>query len=165
MVVHLQSVTSRCVHTPYSLIVRLSYYSYIRMDNILFTSITTRCFTRRNDHCFVGVSEGGVVPDQQMLDDTIEVLEKIGRGDQSLVLELDTRPIAEASVLKLLRFGDTGLGGGYYRLCNYYGKVLKHKVWLCDMPLFIFGDMPEKIYLKRIHGPVCFKKAVLNNDR
>jgi hypothetical protein len=66
-----------------------------------------------------------------------------------VTIEVDTQPFEKAVELELIAHGDENSGGGCYRMRNRLGKVIQQELWLCDVPLLLFGDIPERIYLKR----------------
>ena len=78
------------------------------------------------------------------------VLKKLSHGDKKMTVLMDTEPINNAAVLELLKVCKAPMGGGYYVMKNYMGRIIKSRIWLCDIPLFVFGDLPERIYIKRI---------------
>lgn len=78
------------------------------------------------------------------------VLDLVARGNKSVTLTMDTEPFRKAAVLELIQLCTIPPGGAYYKMSDYRGRLVKEEMWLCDMPLAIFGDMPERIYIKKI---------------
>ncbi len=78
------------------------------------------------------------------------ILDLVARGKQTVTLTMDTEPFRKAAVLELIELCAAPHGGAYYKMCDYRGRLMKEEMWLCDMPLAIFGDMPERIYIKKI---------------
>jgi hypothetical protein len=62
---------------------------------------------------------------------------------------MDTEPFEGADLLELDQLGSPTEGGGYYRLFSRMGKLIAQALWLCDISLHIFGDIPERIYIRR----------------
>lgn len=66
-----------------------------------------------------------------------------------VTVALDTEPFDNADVLELMQLCHPFLDGGYYYMHNYAGKSIDYKIWLCDVPKYAFGSIPERIYIKR----------------
>jgi len=41
-------------------------------------------------------------------------------------------------------------GGGYYHMKKFQTRQVNKDLWLCDVTRFVFGDLPKKIFIKRI---------------
>lgn len=66
--------------------------------------------------------------------------------DVPFVLE-DTEPI-ETQAFPLVKIRDTPeYGGAMYHLKEWYGEEYNTEMWLCDVVKFVFGRMPEIIYI------------------
>ena len=79
-----------------------------------------------------------------------EVLDVIADGIKTVSLSLSVHPFAQADVLRLHKLCHAPKGGGYYILQTYRGRSYNRKMWLCDLPLLLFGDFPEKIYIRQV---------------
>jgi len=61
--------------------------------------------------------------------------------------EVDTEPVKTKSHL-LEKVADTPVtGGAIYHLEEWYGEKYNKEMWLCSVTEFIFGFMPDKIYI------------------
>ena len=40
--------------------------------------------------------------------------------------------------------------GAYYHLEHYHGEELNLSVFLCDVTLFVFGDFPQQLFIKKV---------------
>ena len=81
---------------------------------------------------------------------TDEFLYVLARKKKKITISMDTEPFENADVLKLDELCDAPMGGGYYVMHTYRGKEINKRMWLCDIVLFLFGDMPQQIYVRRI---------------
>jgi hypothetical protein len=77
------------------------------------------------------------------------LLDFVARGRNKVILSMDTEPFEGADLLELDQLGSPTEGGGYYRLFSRMGKLIAQALWLCDISLHIFGDIPERIYIRR----------------
>jgi hypothetical protein len=41
------------------------------------------------------------------------------------------------------------LDGGYYYMRLFAGQAIDYKVWMCDVPRYAFGSIPDRIYLRK----------------
>lgn len=99
---------------------------------------------------FIELLQSGVNKvDHILAEGSDTVLDVIARGKKRLRVVMDTRPFEGASVLELTRLCEAPLGGGYYRLYSSSGRLIKQDLWLCDMCLLVFGDIPERIFVRR----------------
>lgn len=77
------------------------------------------------------------------------LLDFVARGRQMVTLTMDTKPFEGADLLELTELGSPAEGGGYYRLFSRFGRLISQALWLCDISLLVFGDIPERIYIRR----------------
>jgi hypothetical protein len=91
---------------------------------------------------------GGRKTDLEMVDGADELLDLLARREKKVSLEMDVQPFENADVLELVHLCEAPKGGGYYKLDSYRSRPLNKEIWLCDVALFVFGDLPEKIYIK-----------------
>lgn len=68
----------------------------------------------------------------------------------SVLLEISREEFEGADVLVLTEKCDPYVGGGYYLMKNYEGREINRSMWLCQVTEFVFGDIPEKIFVKRV---------------
>jgi hypothetical protein len=95
------------------------------------------------------VKQGGLKKDLEMVAGAGELLTWLARRRNQVTITIDTEPFEGAQKLELLELCDHQTGGGYYRLHTCRGREIKKRMWLCDVALFIFGDIPEQIYLRK----------------
>lgn len=92
---------------------------------------------------------GGTKGDLQMVDGADIMLEILAEGDTDITLVLDRLPFPGADELTLTEKCDPFIGGGYYYLKTFEKKEYNQRMWLCAVTEFVFGDLPESIFLKR----------------
>jgi hypothetical protein len=78
------------------------------------------------------------------------ILEVMANGCRKMTLCLSTLPFGKADMLDLKELYTAPKGGGFYIMQTYKGRTFEKQLWLCDLPLLVFGDLPEKIYVQRV---------------
>lgn len=96
------------------------------------------------------LAQGGSKADLQMVEGADELLNFIAGSKKRVTIQLDRKPFEGADVLKLIELCEAPKGGGYYQMHTYRNQIIEKRIWLCDVTLFIFGDMPEQIYISKI---------------
>ena len=86
--------------------------------------------------------------EETILEDADHLFELMAQGKGEVMVQVEKEPFHKSAVLKLTSLCTTSPGGGYYQLFNHRGKLILSRLWLCDMPLVLFGDIPEKIFVK-----------------
>lgn len=71
------------------------------------------------------------------------MLDIISQGENSCYLTISKKSFEDHQYL--LTFVREEAGGGWY---NLTGAFFNFEVWLCHVTKFVFGYLPEKIYLK-----------------
>lgn len=46
--------------------------------------------------------------------------------------------------------GDPAMGGGYYLMERFEGKEVGQRMWLCAVTNFVFGHLPQRIWVRRV---------------
>lgn len=108
------------------------------------------CFTKL-EGCWRLILPGspGKPPTEVVLTSGIdELLHMLARHRNELWLQLERTAFAGASVLVLDEFCPAPRGGAYYRIYPREGRALKQRLWVCEVSLLIFGDLPERIYYR-----------------
>jgi hypothetical protein len=96
------------------------------------------------------IDQGGSKADLQMVEGADTMLDIMANGNAEVSIVLDTKPFDGADELTLLELCDPEIGGGFYLMHTYKGKEIMHRMWLCGVALFVFGFMPEKIFIKQV---------------
>lgn len=87
--------------------------------------------------------------DLAMVEGADTMLDHIAAGNNEVVLSLSETPFEGADLLLLEALRDPLIGGGYYLLDRFEGKELRQRMWLCGVTAYVFGKMPERIYVRR----------------
>ncbi|WP_374166547.1 DUF6717 family protein [Arcticibacter sp. MXS-1] len=88
----------------------------------------------------------GPKADLQMVAGADTMLERIAEGRTVCVLTVSDADFEEADVLKLIQ-GYHGEHGDYL-LEHYRNSRVNHKMWLCPVVTYVFGRLPEHIYIR-----------------
>ena len=89
--------------------------------------------------------------DLEMVEGTHKLLNTIAQGGNKITLRLSTKPFQGAGVLELQEHCDAPRGGAIYLMEGCQGRRLDSLIWICDIALFVFGDMPQQIFFQRIN--------------
>ena len=95
------------------------------------------------------IENGGSKGDLQMVEGADTMLDVISEGANEVSLTLDRAPFSGSDKLTLTERCDPYIGGGYYLLQSFEGKEFNKTMWLCAVTEYVFGDLPEQIYIKR----------------
>jgi hypothetical protein len=111
-------------------------------------------FLKQNGRWYIDLPEyleqGGSEADLEMVAGADEMLEVMARGKKKVSLEMDREAFEDADLLELVNLCDAPMGGGHYVLHTFKGREINKEMWLCDVLLFVFGDMPERIFIKKL---------------
>lgn len=95
------------------------------------------------------LAQGGSKGDLAMISGADTMLDIIAGNEESLTIQMDTVPFEKADKLLLTELCDPVLGGGYYLMKEFEGKEVNQTMWLCAVTEFVFGNIPERIYVRR----------------
>lgn len=96
------------------------------------------------------IEGGGNKGDLQMVEGADTMLETISGNGQDVTLLIDRNPFDGADKLVLTEKCDPIVGGGYYNLKLFEGKEINQNMWLCAVTEYVFGDLPDQIFIKRV---------------
>lgn len=112
----------------------------------------TFTFYKQDDCWYIDLPEylkqGGAKEDLQLRAGTDKLLKRFARSRNQVTLAIDTEPFEGADVLELAELRHDEKGGAIYRMVTINGQQHVANFWICDIALFVFGDMPEKIYIR-----------------
>jgi hypothetical protein len=115
-------------------------------------SVPVYVFVKEDNCWYVDLPEylarGGSKADLKLVEGADELLHLIARRKKMVSVQLDIAPFDDADVLELTELCDAPKGGGYYLMRTCRNRPINKTLWLCDVALFVFGDMPERIYIK-----------------
>ncbi len=92
------------------------------------------------------LEQGGAKGDLAMVAGADTMLDIIAQGRREVTVTLDTEPFERADELRLVRLAEGD--GGYYFMPSFEGKEVNHEMWLCGVTEFVFGGMPERIFVR-----------------
>jgi hypothetical protein len=117
-----------------------------------FPDHRTFTFLKENKYWYVDLpgylSQGGAKEDLQLKTGTDKLLTRFARGKNKVTLTIDTEPFEGADVLELTQLCNDKRGGAVYLMESSNGQHRSSLFWICDIALFVFGDLPEKIYIR-----------------
>jgi len=86
-----------------------------------------------------------------MVEGADELLNWIAAAENEYKLLMADEQIQNAEILDLIYAREENLGGGGdYLLEQFRGEFKNHKIWLCHVTEFVFKQLPEKIYFKKV---------------
>lgn len=110
-------------------------------------------FLRTGKDWFIDLPEyleqGGSIGDLQMVDGADKMLDMMAGDNNAVILKIDKEKFDGADMLVLVEKCDPYIGGGYYMMKHYEGLEINRKMWLCQVTEFVFGDIPQQIFVKR----------------
>ena len=99
------------------------------------------------------IEQGGVKQDLELDDDIKILLEKIAKGSSEVSFLASETPFEGADCLVLDEPATASVGGAYYIIKILEGKPLNQRIWLKDLLLLVFEEIPEFIYFKTVLKP------------
>jgi len=115
--------------------------------------MNTYMFVKNGDDWFIDLPEyieqGGNAGDLQMVDGADTMLDLMADRGTTVVLNISEEAFEGADMLVLTEKCDPSIGGGYYLMEKYNGKAINQRMWLCQVTEFVFGSLPERIFVKQ----------------
>ncbi|MBN9296024.1 MAG: hypothetical protein J0I41_03385 [Filimonas sp.] len=109
-------------------------------------------FVREENKWFIDLPEyiagGGYKGDLQMVEGADKMLDIMAGESDYVNLSMAREAFADADKLILTEICDPILGGGMYFIKAYDGQEINQTMWLCEVTKFVFGDLPEEIFVK-----------------
>lgn len=96
------------------------------------------------------LKQGGSKADLAMVEGADTMLDIMSGNNNSVTLTMDDKPFEGSDMLELTEKCDPSIGGGYYLLRSWERKAVMHSMWLCAVTEFVFGYLPEKIFIRRV---------------
>jgi hypothetical protein len=87
--------------------------------------------------------------DLRMVEGAHKFLNVISNGAKKIRLRISLQPQEEAGVLELVEHCLAPKGGAIYLFTSAKGHAHGTLFWICDLALFVFGDMPDRFYVQR----------------
>ena len=96
------------------------------------------------------LEQGGSKGDLAMVAGADTMLDIIAGDKKQVTIDLDIKPFDGSDLLELTKVCDPSTGGGYYLMRRFEGRTLNQEMWLCAVTEFVFGYLPERIYVRRV---------------
>jgi hypothetical protein len=114
--------------------------------------ISTYSFFKEAERWYIhlpGYAEQGFHKDDlELVRGAGQLLNTFANGQTKLSLRLSQAPFEDADALELIAHSPVPGGGAIYLLETCHGRNVSRFIWICDIALFVFGDLPEHIYLQ-----------------
>ncbi len=121
--------------------------------NGYFYVMYTHTFNKEASGWYIDLPEyiaaGGSKADLAMVDGADTMLDIIAEGASSVRLDFDDKEFVGSDKLVLIEKCDPYIGGGNYIMPQWEGRSLDQRLWLCGVTEFVFGYIPEAIFVKR----------------
>lgn len=96
------------------------------------------------------LAQGGSPGDLQMVEGADKMLEVMAGGGKEVLLTISAVLFEGSDELELTQKCEPYIGGAYYILKQYEGQNINQHMWLCQVTEFVFGTLPERIYIKKV---------------
>lgn len=110
-------------------------------------------FIKEDDKWFIDlpayIEAGGSKADLQMVEGADTMLDMMSEKLSSVSLTISREYFDDADLLELKVRCEPEVGGGYYMMAGFEGKKTDLLMWLCGVTEYVFGELPERIYVKR----------------
>jgi hypothetical protein len=105
-------------------------------------------YKEHNNRWYVDLPEwAGSKDELEMIMGADDMLNIISQGEDTILLTISLEPFEGSNTLKKIE--DTpGIGGAFYLMESYKGLEYNLKLWLCEVTRFVFGIIPENLYIK-----------------
>jgi hypothetical protein len=95
------------------------------------------------------LEQGGSIGDLQMVDGADKMLDMMSGNESSVIVYVAREKFEGADILTLTEKCEPYVGGGYYMMKYYEGQEINQTLWLCQVTEFVFGDIPQQIFVKK----------------
>lgn len=112
-------------------------YTFLKQDNCWYIDLPEY------------LKQGGDKEDLQLRAGTAKLLKSFAQGKEEVTLAIDTEPFDGANVLELTELCSDPKGGAIYQMETVNGQRHTSQFWICDIALFVFGDLPDRIYIRK----------------
>ena len=127
--------------------------AFIRSDNTPDNKPETFTFLKEPTGWYIDLPEylasGGRKSDLAMIAGADTMLDMMAANNRVL-LKMGIKPFSGADLIEMIRYSDPDKGGGDYVLRTFEGREINHEMWLCEVTEFVFGYLPENIYVRRM---------------
>ena len=110
-------------------------------------------FVKQDNNWYIDLPEyleqGGSMGDLQMVDGADKMLDLMAGNNNSVNVSISEEPFDDADKVVLIEKCDPYIGGGYYFMKTYEEQAIDRTMWLCQVTEFVFGKLPEQIFVRR----------------
>ena len=96
------------------------------------------------------LEKGWSKPELRLTEGAPKFLNTLSNGAPRLRLRISLERHAGWDVLELINHCEAPKGGAIYLFTPGGEQAFSSLFWICDLSLFVFGDMPEHIYVLRL---------------
>lgn len=116
----------------------------------LEANLKTYRFYKEEKTWFADIPEWlGSKEELMMVSGADTMLDVLSERGTEIELDMSTKEFPDSMRLQLLRLGEEGIGGGYYRMFKGENEILA-EMWLCDVTKFVFNSpMPNTIFIRK----------------
>lgn len=124
----------------------VDFFSLQNMERII------RFYKNAKHEWYADIPEwGGEIADLQMVEGADDLLDWIAKDDVECRLLMSDASFQGGEMLNLVYVREENLGGGGdYLLEKFKERIVNHKLWLCKVTEFVFNQLPERIYFKKV---------------
>lgn len=109
---------------------------------------TFRFYKTANHRWYIDLPDwGGSLDDLEMVQGADTMLDMVSRYTDECYLELSDEPFDGADIIALVEDLSDSVGGGNYVMEAYKGEQINHAMWLCQVTVDVFHELPKAIYI------------------
>ncbi len=90
---------------------------------------------------------GGTIDDLEMVEGADTMLDKVSGYANECFLTMSDEPFEAADRIMLVEDLSRSVGGGNYLMETYKGEEINHSLWLCEVTVQVFHQLPSAIYV------------------
>lgn len=80
------------------------------------------------------------------------MLDKVSEYTNECFIDMSDAPFDGADTIKLIENLQQSIGGGNYLMETFRGTAVNQEMWLCEVTEYVFGGLPELIYVNVIQS-------------
>ena len=98
------------------------------------------------------LEKGGSIGNLEMVEGADTMLDIMAEGKREVNLYIAIEKFDNSDRLTLKEKCEPLKGGAYYFMNEFEGKQINLTMWLCQVVEFVFGDIPQNLYVRREQG-------------
>jgi hypothetical protein len=109
---------------------------------------TFRFYKTAADRWYIHLPEWkGSLDDLEMVQGADTMLDLVSDYKNECNLILSDKPFEGADTIKLVTDLSNSVGGGDYQMENYKGEEINQEMWICEVVVHVFEQLPSVIYV------------------